>query len=85
MRRMPNRTSGNATRLACHVASLATPGHERWRWVKDGPLPKSSTGQFRKGRQVFQFYLHPAEEIAKIAENPQIVAKLRKADRKKIS
>jgi hypothetical protein len=64
---------------------LCITGHERRRWVKDGRLPKSGTGQFRKGRQVFQFYLHPAEEIAKIAKNPQIIAEWRKADREKTS
>lgn len=49
-------------------------------WKRDDFLPKSGTGQFKKGRQVFQFYLHPAEEIAKLAANPKIIAEWRKAD-----
>jgi hypothetical protein len=59
---------------------LGISAKERRRWTKDGRLPKSGTGQFKKGRQVFQFYLHPAEEIAKLAANPKIIADWRKAD-----
>lgn len=53
---------------------------ERVRWNKDGRLPKSGTGTFRKGRQLFQFLLHPAAGIAKIAANPSVIAEWRKAD-----
>jgi hypothetical protein len=73
-------------RLASKVVEeiLCISSHERRRWIKDGRLPKSGTGQFRKGRQVFQFYFHPAKEIAKIAENPQIIAGWRAVDREKV-
>jgi len=53
---------------------------ERLRWTKDGRLPKSGTGSFRKGRHVFQFYLHPPAEIAKLAADPTIISRWREAD-----
>jgi hypothetical protein len=53
---------------------------ERLRWTKDGRLPKSGTGSFRKGRHVFQFYLHPPDEIAKLAADPSVVSRWREAD-----
>jgi hypothetical protein len=53
---------------------------ERVRWNKDGRLPKSGTGSFRKGRQVFVFYLHPPAEIAKLAADPTIISRWREAD-----
>jgi hypothetical protein len=59
---------------------LGISAHERRRWTKDGRLPKSGTGQFKKGRQVFQFYLHPVEKIAKLAASPKIIAEWREAD-----
>jgi hypothetical protein len=53
---------------------------ERLRWTKDGRLPKSGTGSFRKGRHVFQFYLHPPAEIAKLAADPAIISRWREVD-----
>jgi hypothetical protein len=55
---------------------------ERVRWNKDGRLPKSGTGSFRKGRRVFQFYLHPAADIARLAAEPTIIAQWRESDAK---
>lgn len=53
---------------------------ERIRWTKDGRLSKSDTGTFRKGRQIFQFYLHPVKEIADLAANTAIIEGWRRAD-----
>jgi hypothetical protein len=53
---------------------------ERLRWTKDGRLPKSGTGSFRKGRHVFQFYLHPPAEIAELAAHPAVISRWREAD-----
>jgi hypothetical protein len=55
---------------------------ERKRWNKDGRLPKSGTGSFKKGQQEIYFYLHPVAEIAKLAANPKIIAEWREADAK---
>jgi len=55
---------------------------ERNGWNKDGRLPKSGTGSFKKGRQQIYFYLHPVTEIAKLAANPKIIAEWREADAK---
>jgi len=59
---------------------LSINSQERRRWIKDGRLPKSGTGHFKKGKTVFQFYLHSPEEIAKLAANPEIIAEWRAAD-----
>jgi hypothetical protein len=59
---------------------LGISARERRRWIKDGRLSKSGTGHFKKGKTVFQFYLHRPEEIAKLAADPQIVAGWRAAD-----
>jgi hypothetical protein len=59
---------------------LGISASERRRWVKDGRLPKSGTGQFKKGKTAFQFYLHRPDEIAKLAANPKTVAEWREAD-----
>jgi hypothetical protein len=59
---------------------LGISARERRRWIKDGRLPKSGTGHFKKGKTVFQFYLHSPEEIAKLAANPKIIAEWREAD-----
>jgi len=56
---------------------LAITPVERSRWTKDGRLPRSGTGSFRKGRHIFQFYLHPAAEIAKLAADPTIISRWR--------
>jgi hypothetical protein len=53
---------------------------ERRRWIKDGRLPTSGAGHFKKGKTVFQFSLHPPEDIAKIAARPEIVAAWREVD-----
>ncbi|SRR6266496_2127542 len=53
---------------------------ERKRWNKDGRLPKSGMGSFKKGQQQIYFYLHPIAEIAKLAANPKIIAEWREAD-----
>jgi hypothetical protein len=55
---------------------------ERKRWNKDGRLPKSGMGSFKKGQQQIYFYLHPFSEIAKLAANPKIIARWREADAK---
>jgi hypothetical protein len=55
---------------------------ERKRWNKDGRLPKSGMGSFKKGQQQIYFYLHPFSEIAKLVANPEIIAKWREADAK---
>lgn len=60
---------------------LGISSQERRRWVKDGRLPRSGTGQFKKGKQVFQFFLHPADEIAKLAAHLEIIESWREADR----
>lgn len=53
---------------------------ERRRWIKDGRLPTSGAGHFKKGKTVFQFSLHAPEDIAKIAARPEIVAAWREVD-----
>jgi hypothetical protein len=53
---------------------------ERRRWTKDSRLPKSGTGHFKKGKTVFQFYLHSPKEIAQLAATPEIIAEWRAAD-----
>jgi hypothetical protein len=53
---------------------------ERRQWIKDGRLATSGTGQFKKGKTVFQFYLHRADDIARLVEHPEIIAEWRAAD-----
>jgi hypothetical protein len=43
---------------------LGISGIERRRWNKDGRLPKSGAGSFRRGKQSISFNLHPPEKIA---------------------
>jgi hypothetical protein len=59
---------------------LGISARERRRWIKDGRLPKSGTGHFKKGKTVFQFYLHRPEDIAELAAHPEIIDEWRKAD-----
>lgn len=59
---------------------LSITSRERVCWTKDGRLPKSGTGTFRKGQQVFQFYLHPIKAIADLATNPATIEGWRQAD-----
>lgn len=60
---------------------LGITARERIRWSKDGRLPKSGSGSFRRGPNVIHFPLHPAHKIARLAADPSIVAGWRKADR----
>jgi hypothetical protein len=53
---------------------------ERRRWTKDGRLPKSGTGSFRRGQQSIHFALHPPQEIARLSNNPGIIVAWLKAD-----
>ena len=59
---------------------LGIGANERRRWIKDGRLPTSGTGKFKKGKTVFQFYLHRAEDIAWLIEHPDVIAEWRAAD-----
>jgi hypothetical protein len=59
---------------------LGISASERRRWIKDGRLPTSGTGQFKKGKTVFQFYLHRTEDIARLIAHPEIIAEWRSAD-----
>lgn len=59
---------------------LGISARERRRWIKDGRLSTSGTGHFKKGKTVFQFYLHRPEDIAKLGANPKIIAEWREAD-----
>ena len=61
---------------------LGITSRERIRWTKDGRLPKSGTGSFKKGSHVFQYSLHPADKIAYLAEDPSIVASWRREEQK---
>jgi hypothetical protein len=61
---------------ALHITSV-----ERIRWIKDGRLPCSGTGSFTKGRQVFQFYLHPVKEITNLARDHAMIKRWREEDR----
>jgi hypothetical protein len=60
--------------------ALGITSKERIRWTKDGRLPRSGNGTFKKGSHIFQYSLHPADKIAELAENPSIVASWRLDD-----
>ena len=60
---------------------LGISAHERRRWIKDGRLPVSGSGSFRRGKQVIQFPLHPPDKIARLVEAPNTVAEWRERDR----
>jgi hypothetical protein len=60
---------------------LGITARERLRWTKDGRLPQSGSGSFRRGPNVIHFPLHPAHKIASLAVDPSIVAAWREADR----
>src|SRR5262249_40695745 len=53
---------------------------ERNRWIKDGRLPKSGMGSFKKGSQQIFFYMHRFREIALLVAHPEIIAKWRESD-----
>ena len=59
---------------------LGISARERRRWIKDGRLATSGTGQFKKGKTVFQFYLHRVDDIARLVAHPEIIAEWRAAD-----
>ena len=59
---------------------LGISARERRRWIKDGRLATSGTGQFKKGKTIFQFYLHRVDDIARLVAHPEIIAKWRAAD-----
>lgn len=59
---------------------LGIGANDRRRWIKGGRLPTSGTGKFKKGKTVFQFYLHRAEDIAWLIEHPEVIAEWRAAD-----
>jgi hypothetical protein len=59
---------------------LGISARERRRWIKDGRLATSGTGQFKKGKTVFQFYLHRADDIARLVAHPEIIAEWRATD-----
>ena len=53
---------------------------ERRRWNKDGRLPKSGAGSFRRGKQSISFNLHPPEKIAQLAKDQTLIARWRQED-----
>lgn len=53
---------------------------ERRRWNKDGRLPKSGAGSFRRGKQSISFDLHPPEKIARLAKDQALIARWRQDD-----
>jgi hypothetical protein len=53
---------------------------ERRRWNKDGRLPKSGAGSFRRGKQSISFNLHPPEKIAQLAKDQTLIAQWRQDD-----
>ena len=59
---------------------LGLSARERRRWIKDGRLATSGTGQFKKGKTIFQFYLHRVDDIARLVAHPEIIAEWRAAD-----
>jgi hypothetical protein len=58
---------------------LGITSSERTRWNKDGRLPRSGTGTFKKGRQIIQFAMHPIDKIAELARNPAVISAWRAA------
>jgi DNA-binding GntR family transcriptional regulator len=62
--------------------ALGISSKERIRWTKEGRLPRSGTGTFKKGAHVFQHSLHPADKIADLAENPAVIASWRARESK---
>lgn len=60
--------------------ALAITSRERRRWTKDGRLPNSGSGSFKRGTQTVHFVLHPQEEIVALASKPEIIAGWREQD-----
>lgn len=58
---------------------------ERRRWTKDGRLPKSGSGSFRRGQNTIHFSLHPARKIAALAGKPGMIETWRQDDAKRLS
>jgi len=65
-------------RMVEQVLGITT--RERLRWSKDGRLPKSGAGSFKRGPRLIYFPLHPAHKIAALAADPSIIAGWRKTD-----
>ncbi|WP_340672720.1 hypothetical protein [Bradyrhizobium ottawaense] len=59
---------------------LGITSRERRRWTKDGRLPQSGSGSFRRGRQSIHFALHPATKIAALARQPETIDVCRNED-----
>jgi hypothetical protein len=49
---------------------LGITARERPKWTKDGRLPKSGLGSFKRGLRTIHFPLHPAHKIAALAADP---------------
>jgi hypothetical protein len=61
--------------------ALGISAREYRRWVKDGRLPKSGTRQFKKGRQIFQYFTHAHSDIAALMQHPERIRQWRDKDR----
>ncbi len=59
---------------------LGITASERRRWTKDGRLPQSGSGSFRRGHQSIYFPLHPPAKIAALAQKPEVIAAWRAED-----
>lgn len=57
--------------------ALGITSRERARWTKDGKLPRSGTGRFRKGAQTLQFSYYRAADIRKLAATPAVIEQWR--------
>ena len=63
---------------------LGITASERRRWTKDGRLPQSGSGSFRRGQSI-HFALHPAAKIAALARQPATIEAWRIEDEKRTS
>jgi hypothetical protein len=59
--------------------ALGISSKERLRWMKDGRLPKLNDA-FIVGKRKVTFFVHPAAAIARLVEEPQIIAGWRHQD-----
>ena len=64
---------------------LGITARERRRWTKDGRLPKSGLGSFRRGQNTIYFALHPARKIAALAAKPETIEAWRNEDENRSS
>jgi hypothetical protein len=60
---------------------LGITANERRRWTKDGRLPQSGSGSFRRGKQSIYFAFHPAAKIEALAREPEKIESWRNEDR----